>query len=285
MAVSTEAQPETPSSFIEKQIHTILTPANIRKQFNITITSYKVLNNTRTTIDFLQNSLKSKIIPPTFKIRNTFYNNTDTNTTKVQNLLHQTSTTLIKITIDGLKAKEHTQFDKHLKELHTLLNLIPNEADKDRILDKMTHMESKFRHKTTEKSIQKLKWLKQKEHQSNTDKPPHQQTPNNTEDNQQKSKKHRRFVKRTKWRNLQKKKQSQQITAIYNYSTMTLTSAMSKVLNRGLNFCVTPETINVTELLVDYRKFERKMKWREFFHDKEEDTIEYIPPIFSNREI
>ena len=61
---------------------------------------------------------------------------------------------------------------------------------------------------------------------------------------------------------------------------MTLTSSMSKVLNRGLNFCVTPETINITELLVDYRKFERKMKWREFFHDKEEDTVDYIPPIF-----
>jgi hypothetical protein len=108
MAASTEARKETPSSYIEEQIHTILTPANVRKQFNNTITRYKNLNNTHTTIDFLQSSLKSKIVPPTFKIRNTFYNNTDTNVTKVRNLLHQTSTTLIKITIDSLKTKERT---------------------------------------------------------------------------------------------------------------------------------------------------------------------------------
>jgi Fic family protein len=104
-------------------------------------------------------------------------------------------------------------------------------------------LESKFRHKTTEKSIQRLQWLKQK-HQLNTNEHPRQQTPNNTEHNQNKDKdkKHRRFVKHTKWRNLQKKKKSKQITAIYNYSTMTLTSAISKVLNRGLNLCVTPTT-------------------------------------------
>ncbi len=55
---------------------------------------------------------------------------------------------------------------------------------------------------------------------------------------------------------------------------------MSKILNRGLNFCVTPNSPNVTELLVDYRKFERKMRWKEFFHDKEDEDKEYIPPIF-----
>jgi hypothetical protein len=55
---------------------------------------------------------------------------------------------------------------------------------------------------------------------------------------------------------------------------------MSKILNRGLNFCVTPNSPNVTDLLVDYRKFERKMRWKEFFHDKEDEDNIYIPPIF-----
>jgi hypothetical protein len=55
---------------------------------------------------------------------------------------------------------------------------------------------------------------------------------------------------------------------------------MSKILNRGLNFCVTPDNINVTEMLADYRKFERKMRWKEFFHDKEDENNHYIPPIF-----
>jgi hypothetical protein len=55
---------------------------------------------------------------------------------------------------------------------------------------------------------------------------------------------------------------------------------MSKILNRGLNFCATPDSLNVTEMLVDYHKFEQKMRWKEFFHDKEEDNNQYTPPIF-----
>ena len=44
---------------------------------------------------------------------------------------------------------------------------------------------------------------------------------------------------------------------------------MEKLLNRGLNFCITPLKLNLTEILVDWRKFERKMRWREFFADME----------------
>jgi ribosomal protein L29 len=201
MAVTTDAQTETPSQHFEEQIHKILTPTNVRKQFNDTVTCYKNLNNTRTTIDFLQASLKSKIIPPTFMIKNTIYNITDNNITKVENLLHQTSTTLMKITIDSLKTKEHTQFKIHLNKLHTLLNLIPENTDKDRILDKLTQMESQFRNKTTERSIQRLHWLKQKQLNNRTQTQKQNANANTTEQpnnqehpHQHKTKKHRRFV-------------------------------------------------------------------------------------------
>jgi hypothetical protein len=33
-------------------------------------------------------------------------------------------------------------------------------------------------------------------------------------------------------------------------------------------------------MLVDYRKFERKMRWREFFSDKEDTDIEQTPAFF-----
>jgi hypothetical protein len=61
-----------------------------------------------------------------------------------------------------------------------------------------------------------------------------------------------------KWRKIQDRKKATQITAIYNYSNLVLTNAMSRILNRGLNFCVTPDNPNITELKVDYRKFKRK---------------------------
>jgi DNA primase len=111
-------------------------------------------------------------------IKNTFYNNTDANDMKIKSLLHQTSTTLIKITINSLKTKELEQFKKHLDELHILLNLIPEETERDLVLDKLTQMESIFRQQTTERSIQRLKWLKQKEHQQTpTNINKHQRTP------------------------------------------------------------------------------------------------------------
>ena len=57
---------------------------------------------------------------------------------------------------------------------------------------------------------------------------------------------------------------------------------MTKVLNRGLNFCVAPLKLNLTEILVDFRKFERKLRWREFWADKEGfcESRDWIPDIF-----
>jgi hypothetical protein len=54
---------------------------------------------------------------------------------------------------------------------------------------------------------------------------------------------------------------------------------MKNVLSSGLNFCVTPDQINLTELLVDFRKFERSMTWKEYFKDEERNE-EWKPEIF-----
>jgi hypothetical protein len=78
-------------------------------------------------------------------------------------------------------------------------------------------------------------------------------------------------MKRPKWKKVQDKKKSIEISAVYNYSNLVLTEDMKNVLSKGLNFCVTPEQINLTELLVDFRKFERSMKWKEHFKDEIEE--------------
>ena len=50
------------------------------------------------------------------------------------------------------------------------------------------------------------------------------------EPSSQKHKKHRRFIKRRRWRKIQDRKKAKAIntTAIYNYSDLTLTKAMTK---------------------------------------------------------
>lgn len=133
----------------------------------------------------------------------------------------------------------------------------------------MTIVEGKLRQKNQLKR-DKQKWSKNRD-SLYTEKEKEKQTA---------PRKHRRFIKRPKWQRLQNKKKQESISAIYNYSDLTLTEPMKKVLNRGLNFCVAPENLNITEALVDLRRFERKMKWKEFFAEEEEPTEEWKPDIF-----
>ena len=45
-----------------------------------------------------------------------------------------------------------------------------------------------------------------------------------------------------------------------------------KVLARGLKFIPSPRNINKTEVLADFKKFGRRMRLKEFFHDKNNST-------------
>ena len=42
-------------------------------------------------------------------------------------------------------------------------------------------------------------------------------------------------------------------------SSIELTEAMDKLLNRGLNFSVLPDKLDITQVLVDWKRFERTM--------------------------
>ena len=54
---------------------------------------------------------------------------------------------------------------------------------------------------------------------------------------------------------------------------------MYKLLNRGLNFSVLPNKLDLTQVLTDFKSLERNMFWTEFFYGNEENS-EYEPPIF-----
>ena len=45
---------------------------------------------------------------------------------------------------------------------------------------------------------------------------------------------------------------------------------MEKVLNRGLNFCVLPLKLDLTQVLVDFKQFERTIAWQEFWHNRDQ---------------
>ena len=80
------------------------------------------------------------------------------------------------------------------------------------------------------------------------------------------------IMKKKRWKRLKNKLKAVPVTVVYNYSSITLTEKMMKVLNHGLNFCGTPQSINVTEIMADLKTFERKFKWFEYWSDEREAT-------------
>ena len=57
---------------------------------------------------------------------------------------------------------------------------------------------------------------------------------------------------------------------------------MLNLLNRGLNFAVLPFKLDITEILTDFRRFERSVIWKEFWYNNEDKSKSSIP-IFKRR--
>ena len=89
-----------------------------------------------------------------------------------------------------------------------------------------------------------------------------------------KTKTKRKWIKKTKYQRLQKQKKKQKVSVVFNYSKISLSIGMEELLNRGLNFSIMPLKLNMTQVLVDFQKFERSMLWSNL------PKQEYKPPIF-----
>ena len=103
---------------------------------------------------------------------------------------------------------------------------------------------------------ERLEWLKSKSDKINSQ---GKTSKSNYETEGCSTKNSRKWVKKSKYRRLQKQKKKQKISVVFNYSKMELTPAMEKVLNRGLNFAILPLKLNMTQVLADFNKFERNL--------------------------
>ena len=63
----------------------------------------------------------------------------------------------------------------------------------------------------------------------------------------------------------------QQVNVIFNYSKFMLTKDMESLLNMGLNFAILPLKLDLTQVLTDFKRLERTMTWKEFWHGR--DTL------------
>ena len=69
-----------------------------------------------------------------------------------------------------------------------------------------------------------------------------------------------------------------QNSAVFNYSSIKLTKPMLSLLNRGFNFSILPEKLDMTQVNVDFKRYERAAIWTEFWFGQDKET--HDEPIF-----
>ena len=57
---------------------------------------------------------------------------------------------------------------------------------------------------------------------------------------------------------------------------------MESVLNKGLKFAILPLRLDITQILTDFRRHERSIVWKKFWHGKE-NYMKYKPPMFKQK--
>ena len=89
------------------------------------------------------------------------------------------------------------------------------------------------------------------------------------------------WISRSKWRKEQKKIKKQKIDVVFNYSNVDLCEDMINLLNCGLNFAILPLNLDLTQVLVDFKRFERSMIWKEFWFGREDLDEKKKPAILN----
>jgi hypothetical protein len=104
--------------------------------------------------------------------------------------------------------------------------------------------------------------------QSESDSGEHAESNGSRTKENKRSPEHKLDRTRSKTRNLPK---NQAISVVFNYSKVELAQPMRNLLNRGFNFSILPLKLDLTQVLVDFKRFERSIIWHEFFHRTEND--------------
>ena len=245
----------------------------------------KKSNKKFATCEFLRNCLNSDVIPNTFKIRNKPAN-------FGSNEFKQTW-------LEEAKEQSKRWMQNSIDDMNDCCLKLFNERDKirDKLLKMVTTVDKLFLQEFLVKQNRKLlcQALKTKDNkikhirsypeitvrsQQNSDR----EERGETERTQATKKKNRPGLKQRKYKStvLKKLQKKTPVSIIFNYSSVELSDAAVRALNKGLNFCIKPTNVDMTEILADHLKFSRRMQWTEQFYNENEETEEsnFIPSIF-----
>jgi hypothetical protein len=238
-----------------------------KKQFHLACKSLNDVAKSTSRIWFLQQCINLQILPKNSQIR------IDHGPRFSQNASQQFTNNLEYISFENLKLglseeRRHLRKGKiNLRESKIQLHRSISEPELHLFIEeRLARDKERFSKQISNKHKQKLIFLLKKE---NRNVPSFLTTESDRNEQQVKRKRNRKFVRRGKYRKKRKKiDKTLKESLVTNYSNTFITKDMQGLLNRGLNFAVTPKNVNTTQVVAGFEKMGRAMKWREHYHNK-----------------
>ena len=249
------------SSCQDNGLYELLKDENIRKLYNKIINSCRKYHQSMAKTWFLQMLIENKIIPSYFKVKNKSHDNTTEAATK-------TSIEWMNVSLKESESADATILQEMADHYNHMLLFTPEHL-KEELWSKVQHRGLGFQKHYREEKFKRFQKLK--------DPPKTQNKPH------QKPKQRRKWVSKSKYQRITRKLKKQNISIIYNYSSLTLTPAMESLLNRGMNFALTPNKVDFTKLLVEFKYFERSLLWKDYWSNQPPQEEEYKPGIFKKK--
>lgn len=258
-----------------------------RKKFHLTLDGLKKVAKNRATIDFLTQCLEKKVIPKSFQ----FHQNIDNRFScegkkKFQNVMRHAQLNNIKLAI-----KEHQKLSS---DIFVDFKKNSNELVKDFLYEQQILIKKILEIRLDkfffgESQNMKCKLLKLDGNRKSVSIDETRGPASIEENAMQSKKKRRRFIKRSKYRRIQKKLSRKPLdNLVINYAEkeFPLTSHQNALLQKNISFVPLPNKVNQTEINYDFLRFKRNMQFKEIFAKSDttqsKTEIETIFPIIKH---
>ena len=252
---------------------------DLKKKFHVCSDIIQKQETLRARSIYLENCLTKKLIPPSMKIKRTFSQKlSEKGKQQLENNYKSIELSNLRIIIKEIKSEQLALQEKLQQSKGLLLGHCIQEEQNaiENILEKRRNQ---FFVKATKKFDNKIEFQHRK-----SNKPSSLQEGiienEAREGNTERTKKTRRFIKRSKYRRKLRKWGKKKLEPIYtNYSDHILTEHEKKVLSKHTSFSPLPEKVNKTQLQYEMNIFSRHLKWGEHFNQNDFNS-DKSKPIF-----
>lgn len=258
-----------------------------RKQINQCLDMLRKVQKAKSTTLFLRKCLKQKITPKTFRINQSpdsrfskeGKEKWEMNLKKLEQENIKLAVREQSILVNQLKVSANNRKDEILKKIvdNRLSDIVREEFS---IRERQYYCQEENNHN------QKFFLLRSKDDSMSVNSPAQSQGQGlNTEAGSPSPtpprgvNKTRRFIKRSKYRRIQKRNAEKPVNNLFiNFSSTSLSEPQQSLLNKHVSFVPLPERVNTTQMNYDISRFSRSLRWREYFGNEPTIIQENIIP-------